>query len=93
MALLLFTVELFRVQGWSRILIGVTSTFGYVISTGAVVPYVFLDPNPYVGTYMPFIQGGLVLMLLGTVAASAAIFVSIKRSTEGTSVHHGLPTS
>jgi hypothetical protein len=79
MAVLLFAVELLRVQGWPRRIIGVTSTFGYVISTGAEVPYVFLDPNPYIGTYMPFIQAGLILMLLGTVAA---IFASLERTTE-----------
>jgi hypothetical protein len=86
MALLLFAVELFHVRGWSRIIIGVASTFGYVISTGAAVPYVFLDPDPYVGTYMPPIQGGLVLMLLGSITGSAAILASVRRSTGAVSI-------
>lgn len=78
-ALLLFAVELFRIQGWTRRLIGTTTTLGYIISTGAAVPYVFLDPNPYTGAYMPYIQLGLVLMLLGTGAAVAAMAASLRK--------------
>jgi hypothetical protein len=83
MAMLLLAVEIFHVQGWSRRIIGVASTLGYVISTGASVPYVFLDPNPYIAAYMPFIQAGLVLMLIGAIAGSVAILLSIKRSWGG----------
>jgi hypothetical protein len=79
-AVLLFAVEIFQVRGWARTIIGVFSTSGYVIGTGAAVPYVFLDANPYNGVYMPYIQAGIVLMLLGTAGALAALFACMKRS-------------
>jgi hypothetical protein len=83
-ALLLLTIELFQVRGWTRKLVGAISTFGYTISTGAAVPYVFLDPNPYTGVYMPFIQMGILLMVLGTAAGTAALFADMLEAKEAT---------
>jgi hypothetical protein len=88
--LLLFAVELFQVRGWPRRIVGYASTVGYVISTGAAVPYVFLDPNPYNGVYMPYIQSGIILMVLGTATAIVALFASMKRSTKDASAYHNL---
>jgi hypothetical protein len=78
-AILLFTVDLFKIHGWPRKFIGATTTLGYVLATGANVFYMFLDANPYGGVFMPYIQLGIILMLLGTGTGVAAMASALRK--------------
>jgi hypothetical protein len=79
MALLLLVAAIFNVKGVTRKLIGSTITAGYVIGLGAVVPYIFLDPDPYSGLALRFIQVGVVLMLVGVLATILAAATYLRR--------------
>jgi hypothetical protein len=72
MALLLLGASIIGIKGFSRKLIGLTVTAGYVIGTGAAVLFIFLDPNPNGGFAMPYIQVGIVLMLIGVLTTIVA---------------------
>jgi hypothetical protein len=80
MALLLLVALNFDLSKGFRRLIGVTVTAGYVIGLGAGVPYVFLNPDPYTGFAVRYIQVGIILMLVGSLITIIATSVSLSKT-------------
>jgi hypothetical protein len=68
MALLLLAVSVMGIRGFVRKTIGLTVIVGYTVATGAAVLYIFLDPTAGQSFAMPYIQVGIILMLVGVLA-------------------------
>ncbi len=79
-ALLLLVASIFDFKGAARKLIGVTVTAGYVIGLGAVVPYIFLNPDPYTGSAIRYIQLGIILMLAGVLATIVTAIIYLRKA-------------
>jgi len=65
-AALMLVAHMYRVKGKMGIIGGSALTAGYVLSSAATVPYMFLDWNTVGSVYMPYIRAGIALMLVGT---------------------------
>ena len=83
MALLLLTVSLIGIKGFARNTIGLTATAGYTVATGASVLYIFLDPTAGQSFAMPYIQVGIILMLVGVLATIVAMVRSLRKGIGG----------
>jgi len=66
-AVALFLLVLVRVceDTVSRKVAGVLLTIGYVVTTGAALFYVFLDPVPHNSFAIPYMQAGIVMLMAG----------------------------
>jgi uncharacterized membrane protein YhaH (DUF805 family) len=80
MALLLLVALIFEFGITARRLIGATITAGYVIGLGAGVPYVFLNPDPYTGFAIRYMQAGIILMLAGVLITILAAATSLSKT-------------
>jgi len=67
MALVMLIALVYNVKGRLGALAGLALTSGYIVSSGATVYYMFLDWNFVSSVYLPYIGGGIVLMVLGIV--------------------------
>jgi hypothetical protein len=83
MALLLMSASVMGIGGIARKAIGLTVTGGYMVATGASVLYIFLDPNPEGSFAMPYIQAGIILMLVGVFMTIVAMIGSLRKGTGG----------
>ena len=52
---------------------GFMLTAGYLVSTAATIPFIFYNWNAYTSPYVPFIMGGIVLMIIGVVITLAEL--------------------
>ena len=83
MALLLLAVSVIGIRGIARKAIGLTVTVGYTVATGASIFYIFLDPTAGSSFAMPYIQFGIVLMLVGVLATIVTMIGSLRKEVSG----------
>jgi len=77
-AALMLVAHMYRVKGILGIIGGSGLTAGYVLSSAATVPYMFLDWNTVGSAYMPYIRAGIALMVVGTLT----VLVSLAKQWE-----------
>ncbi|MCL5068033.1 MAG: hypothetical protein M1368_06745 [Thaumarchaeota archaeon] len=84
LTLLMLIAKAYKVRGKLDIISGLTLTTGYLLSTGATIPFIFYNWDPYTSPYVPYIMAGIVLMMIGVATTLIGLALSKERSTEGT---------
>ena len=92
LTLLMLIARVYNVKGRLAMISGFLLTAGYLVSTAATIPFMFYDWNAYTSPYVPFIMGGIVLMIVGVVITLAGLLLSKEDSAlQETRGHANLP--
>jgi hypothetical protein len=76
MTLLMLISLVYQVKGRLGTFAGGALTAGYIVSTGATVPYMFLDWDPVSSVYIPYMGAGIMAMVVGVFAATVGLLVT-----------------
>lgn len=76
LTLLMLIARVYEVKGKLSILSGLTLTVGYLVSTAATIPFIFYNWDPYTSPYVPYIIGGIILMIIGVVITLVSLGLS-----------------
>ncbi|MGA2875463.1 MAG: hypothetical protein ABSE82_07990 [Nitrososphaerales archaeon] len=67
LTLLMLIARVYQVKGKLSVISGFLLTAGYLVSTAATIPFMFYNWDVYTSPYVPYIMGGIVLMIIGVV--------------------------
>lgn len=80
LTLLMLIARVYYVKGRLAMISGFMLTSGYLVSTAATIPFIFYDWNAYTSPYVPFIMGGIILMIVGVVITLVELGLSKEES-------------